>query len=82
MFTPEEKAAISSALREWVEFIHEDLRDESTVEAAMKVFDTNPYITALVKVDPEAAAKIRKFVVGDVMDYIEVWTRILSHRLR
>ena len=71
MFTPEEKAAISSALREWVEFIHEDLRDEPTVEAAMKVFDTNPSITALVKVDPEAAAKIRKFTVDDLRDYID-----------
>ena len=71
MFAPEEKAAISSALREWVEFIHEDLRDGPTLEAAMEDFDTNPYITALVKIDPEAAAKIREFTVNDLQDYIE-----------
>jgi GTP cyclohydrolase I len=71
MFTPEEKTAISKALKEWVEFIHEDLRDEPTVETAMKVFDTNPYITALAKVDPEAATKIREFTVNDLRDYIE-----------
>ena len=69
MFTPEEIKVVSSSLQEAVEFMHENLRDRPTLKAAMEEFDTDPYITALVKVDPKAAAKIRKFVMSDLRDY-------------
>ena len=71
MFTPKEIKVVSSSLQEAVEFIHENLRASSTLKDAMEEFDADPYITALVKVDPKAAAKIRKFVVSDLRDYIE-----------
>ena len=71
MFTPEEIKVVSSSLQEAVEYIHENLRDSSTLKDAIAEFDADPYITALVKVDPEAAAKIRLSVVSDLRDYIE-----------
>jgi hypothetical protein len=69
-FTAEEFKVISNALQSSLEFIHEELRDEPTIESAMKAFDTNIEVTALKKVDLSAAARIREFVLSDIEDYI------------
>ncbi len=70
-FTERELAAISNALQTSVEFIHEGLRDEPTKAAAMAAFDADAEVTALKKVDPAAAARIREFVENDLADYLD-----------
>ena len=37
----------------------------------MWAFDADAEVTALIKVDPEAAAKIREFIVNDLADWLQ-----------